>query len=55
MFQFPVERTGLSLLQSEKIGTGFRSVSCSVGTGGPLPGYIKRTEREADHSSFSRA
>jgi len=55
MFQFPVARKGLSLLQSGKIGSAFRPVSFSIDTGDSFPEYIKRQEREADHSPLSRA
>jgi len=55
LFQFPVAWTGLSLLQSDKIRSAFRPGSFSIDTDDSFPEYIKRQEREADHSPLSRA
>jgi hypothetical protein len=53
--QSPTEAKDFSCSLCVQTGFGAHPTSCTMGTGGPLPGAKARPGREADHSTPSSA
>jgi hypothetical protein len=51
----PAEAKDLSSSLGVQTGSGAHPASCTMGTGGPLPGGKVRPVRDADHSPLSSA
>jgi hypothetical protein len=48
-------KTNFSSSLCFQTGSGAHPASCTIGTGGPLPGAKARLERDADHSTPASA